>query len=283
MDNQVRRTHFYHADASAVGGRIDRPFQQILPVQAPLSLPAVGGFATARVGDFRFDGILSFQAAQTQVSGSFDERNGNWTTLVSASIEGLNILNVITADRVVAQISTEHPRDGYTPRVSFVGTQFENLRIGGCPINPVLDLGLCDQAGAGDYPKQPCIENPAFLKRVGEFRQNMRSGQTDANDPAWHRCLDWLEERYPLPQADESRLKERSAVLCSLVQEIQGDCPGKRFGHALVIPEFGKIFLGELLLDHNSFHLIMLRLEMGSPTKAVITSGDTRTNGSTYP
>ncbi len=67
MDDQVRRTHFYHADASAVGGRIDRPFQQIVPVQAPLSLPAVGGFATARTGDFRFDGILSFQAAQTQV------------------------------------------------------------------------------------------------------------------------------------------------------------------------------------------------------------------------
>jgi hypothetical protein len=194
---------------------------------------------------------------------------------------------VVTADRVVAQISTEHPREGYTPRVSFVGTQFENLRIGGCLIEPVLNLGVCDQDDEGEYPKQPCIENPAFLKKVGELHQDMRSEQEGASDPARGRCLDWLEERYPLPHSDpsreETRVKERGVVLCSLVQKIQGYCPEKPFGHVLVIPEFGKVFLGELLLDHNSFHLIMLRLELGSPIKAVITGGDTRTNGSTYP
>jgi len=67
MDDKATRTHFYHADASAIGGRIERPFEQVVPVQAPLSLPAVGGYATARSEDFRFQGILSFQAAQTQV------------------------------------------------------------------------------------------------------------------------------------------------------------------------------------------------------------------------
>jgi hypothetical protein len=38
-----------------------------------------------------------------------------------------------------------------------------------------------------------------------------------------------------------------------------------------------------LLLDHNSFHLIMVRLELGCPVQGVIGGGDTRTNGSTYP
>jgi hypothetical protein len=287
MDDKATRTHFYHADASAIGGRIERPFEQVVPVQAPLSLPAVGGYATARSEDFRFQGILSFQAAQTQVAGSLNERNGSWTTVVSTALEGLNILNVVTADRVVAQISTEHPRQGYTPKVSFVGTQFVNLRIGGRKIEPVIDLGFCDPDDANEYPKQPCIQNPAFLKKVGELHRRMRSEQEGTASPVWSRYRDWLQLRYPLPQSDpnlgEALNQERGMVLCSLVQKIEGDCPGKSFGHVLVIPDFGKVFLGELLLDHNSFHLIMVRLELGCPVQGVIGGGDTRTNGSTYP
>jgi hypothetical protein len=287
MDDKATRTHFYHADANAIGGRIERPFEQIVPVQAPLSLPAVGGYATARSEDFRFQGILSFQAAQTHVAGSFNERNGSWTTIVSAAIENLNVLNVVTADRVVAQISTEHPREGYTPKVSFVGTQFVNLRIGGRKIEPVFDLGFCDQGDANEYPKQPCIQDPAFFKKVTELHHSMRSEQGGTANPAWSRYRDWLQQRYPSPQSDpdlgEALIKERGMVLCSLVQRIQGDCPGNSFGHVIVIPEFGKVFLAELLLDHNSFHLIMLRLELGCPVQGQIASGDTRTNGSTIP
>jgi hypothetical protein len=287
MDNKQPRVHFYDADANAIGGRVERPFEQIVPVQAALSLPSVGGYATSRSEDFRFQGILSCRAAQTQVAGSFNEGNGSWTTIVSATIENLNVLDVVTADRVVAQISTEHPRVGYTPKVSFIGTQFINLRIGGCKIEPVLDLGLCDQDGGNDYPKQPCIQDREFLNKVGKLHQNMRSEPKDKANLAWSRYRDWLEQRYPSSESDtdpdEKLTKERGMVLCSLVQDIQGDCPWNPFGHVIVVPEFGKIFLGELLLDHNSFHLIMLRLELGCPLQGSIGISDTRTNGTTMP
>lgn len=287
MDNKQPRVHFYHADASAIGGRIDRPFEQIVPPQSPLSLPAVGGHASARSEKFRFQGLLSFEVAETHVSGSLNERNGSWTTQVSATIENLNVLNVVTADRVVAQISTEHPLEGYTPKVSFVGTQFVNLRIGGYDIEPVLDLGFCDPDGANEYPKQPCIQDPAFLKKAGKLHQSVRSEPEGKANPAWSRYRDWLEQRYPLSESDsdpgDKLAKEMGMVLCSLVQELKEDCPWRPFGHVIVVPEFGKIFLGELLLDHNSFHLIMLRLELGCPVQGEISSGDTRTNGSSYP
>ncbi|MGA2903580.1 MAG: choice-of-anchor P family protein [Candidatus Korobacteraceae bacterium] len=287
MDDRSPRTHFYHAEASATGGRIDRPVEQIVPVQAPLSLPSVGGYATARSEDFRFQGILSFQAAQTQVAGSKNERNGGFTTTVSAAVENLNVLNVVTADRVVAQISTEHPSEGYTPKVSFVGTQFVNLRIGGCRIEPVLDLDFCDQGSESEYPKRPCMQNPAFLKKVGEQQQNMRSEQAGTAGPRWGRYVDWLERRYPLPQSGpnpgEALVNERGMVLCSLVQKIKGDCPWKSFGHVIVIPEFGKVILGELLLDDNSFRLIMVRLELGCPVGGGVDVCDAGINGSSYP
>ncbi len=286
MSDQSTRTHFYHADANAIGGHIERPFEQIVPIQAPLSLPAVGGYGTSRTENFRFAGILSAQSVETQVAGSRNEQNGSWTTVVSAIVEGLNVSNVITADRVVAQISTEHPGEGYTPKVSFVGTQFVNLRGSGKKIEPILDLGLCDQGDPHDYPKQPCILNPQFLKKVGEQHQGMRPTTQQASSLS-SRYLSWLEQRYPVAQSEKDPAaalnEKRGMVLCSVVQEIQGDYAGESFGHVLVIPEFGKVFLGELLLDHNSFHLIMLRFELGCPTQGCLGVADTRTNGSSYP
>ncbi len=287
MDGESPRTHFYHANASAIGGRIDRPFEQIVPIQAPVSLPEVGGYGTARSEEFRFQGILSFRAAQTQVGGSFDERNNSWTTIVSAAIDNLNILDVVTADRVVAQASTEHPRKGYTPKVSFVGTQFVNLRIGGCRVEPVFDLDFCDQGSEDEYPKQPCIQDPAFLKKVEEQYRTMRSGQEGTASPQWRRHLDWLEQRYPLPQPapgpSEALVKERGTVLCSLIQKIQGDCPWKPFGHVIVIPEFGKVYLSELLVDYNSFQLTMLRLELDGSVRGRIPACSYLINGSSMP
>ena len=55
-------------------------------------------------------------------------------------MEGINLLEVVTADKIVAQISTKHPKIGNVPSVSFVGSQFVNLRINGELIVPVLDL-----------------------------------------------------------------------------------------------------------------------------------------------
>ncbi len=285
MDNQAPRTHFYDADANAIGGRIERPFDQIVPVQAPLSLPASGGFASTRSNNFNFQGLMSFRSAESKVAGSQSPRNGAWTTVVSTAIEGLNILNVVTADRVVAQISTEHPAEGYVPKVSFVGTQFVNLRISGRVIDPVLDFGFCDPGDGREYPSQPCIENKSFLNKVDEQHRLMHAQQNE-KDNRWTRYRDLLQQRYP-PKTDSNPEgagnQKRGMVLCSLVQELRGDCPGKTFGHVLVIPDFGRITLGELLVDHNSFHLIMLRLDLGCPVNGGVTGGDTRTNGSSYP
>ena len=73
MEPTIKRVHYYHADANALGGHYKTPLEQQIPVQAPLSLPPVGGYATARVGAFQLDGVLSFKGAYTQVSGGVSE------------------------------------------------------------------------------------------------------------------------------------------------------------------------------------------------------------------
>src|SRR5215467_7581219 len=111
-DPQVTRVHFYHADASVLGGSLERPFQQAIEVQAPLTLAPVGGYALARAGAFQLEGIVSIKGGYTQVAGS-EGSTGSFSTLVTSVVEGLNVLDIFTADRMVAQITLTHPRVGY--------------------------------------------------------------------------------------------------------------------------------------------------------------------------
>jgi len=247
MAARTGRTHYFHADASALGGFIDRPVQENIPVQSPLSLPPVGGFATARTEDFRLHGIVSAKATHSQVSGTFHKETGNPTTMMTSVVEGLNVLNVVTADRVVAQISAEHPPKGH-PRVTFFGSQIENLRVAGRPLEVILDDDIFNHGkshGTGTFPKFPLVDDKAFLKRVGK-------------------------------KFDEDN---KSAVVCTLVTDIKGDFPGKKHGNVLEIPDFGKLFLAELLVHCDAYQLIMMRFELGCPTTGAITAGSGKVNG----
>lgn len=281
MPNNQKRVHYYHADATAFGGHIKTPFDQAIPVIAPLSLPPVGGYAVARSDGYRLEGILSFQSAHTQVAGSISHKTGGWTTLATSVIERLNILDVIVVDRIVAQIATEHPQAGYNPKITFIGTQFENVRIAGKPVELALNLNLCTQADGKDgFPKTSLFEDDRFLAAAAEqykamaSEKNLPSWVTDRSVPAW------VKERYTW---DNEQLKKRSAVLCSLVTQVKGEFPGRAFGNVLEIPEIGRVFFGELLVDHNTYRLIAVRLELGCPLTGAASAGVVSVEGSTWP
>ena len=101
----------YHAFTTGVSGRITHPFDEIIPVQASLALPETGGFGTVRVDRFDFRGILSFESAQALVAGSFTPRTQSFDSVATVTVTGLNILGMVTADRIVARIASSHPPD----------------------------------------------------------------------------------------------------------------------------------------------------------------------------
>lgn len=278
MASDVKRVHLYHADATAFGGHIKTPFEQLIPTVAPVSLSPVGGYVSARAERFRVEGIVSFESAHTQVAGSTNHPTGGWTTLATSVVEGLNILNVVTADRLVAQIATEHPAVGYNPKITLIGTQFENLRIGGRPIEVEVDLDLCDQdAGKDGFPQEPLFEEDAFRSAAAEQYRGMSSLPKWVKDTA---VPAWVKERYTW---DNGQLQKRAGVLCSVVTQVRGEFPGRPFGNVLDIPEIGKIFLGEFLVDHNTYRLIAIRAELGCATKGALAAGVVNIEGSTYP
>src|SRR5271168_910126 len=150
-------THYYHANASGWGGQVTRPIKMNLPILAPTSLPTVGGHSTAVHDDFGVDlgpddqGVyrsIFIKRAYTEVSGGLDPQDNSFHTVVKAEIEGLNILNILYAEKISLRIDTYHPPvpstpsaasfAGYYPTVSFSNLVYSGLSAHGATLTPLL-------------------------------------------------------------------------------------------------------------------------------------------------
>jgi hypothetical protein len=100
-----------------------------------------------------------------------------------------------------------------------------------------------------------------------------------------------------IPQDAKTAEAEKGAwdgITCSLVenveikdisvkgadgQPVQIPPPAKSFGHVIHVPDFGTIFLAELTVNHNSFNLTMIRLEMGCLSDGSVSVATANVNG----
>ena len=272
MDASTQRQFYYHADASPVGGYITHPFEHIITTDASSSLAQAGGITTASHESYRLDPIVSTKKAYSHITGAKSESTGNWTTLTTSVVEHLNVLEVVTADRIVSRLSVEHPAVGYTPRVSFVGVQFDNLRVNGHRVHPKLNLNLLD-FDHKRFPDQSHAKNENFIQKITMHSRRI----TETKD-----APEWLKARYGWVQSAEEREK-RGYVLCSLVEEVQGVEDANSVGHVITVPDFGNILLGELVLDQNAFRLTMMRMELGCPAHGNLSFATADSNGFTVP
>jgi hypothetical protein len=281
MSDTNGRTHEYRAEATLLEGHLRLPLTQPIKPQAQARLKREGGYLSERLENYRLESVISIRSGYSHVAGNRGLKPGHgWATLTTTVLEGLNILGVLTADRVVGQILTDHPLEGYVPTISFLGTRFENLRIAGHPVNLDFDLEIL---GSKPEDDAPYTTDEGLIGRVG--RQYERIG--DRNDlPAD------LSERY---NRLSSTLGSPEEVECSLVNGATGNYPGKGFGHVIHIPDFGKITLAKLTVSHEDFkhdtsvpkkttvRLTMIDLELGCAIEGGGGAGIGSSNGGTHP
>jgi hypothetical protein len=276
------RTHYYNAEATVLSGHLQLPLVQEIRPQAQAILPAAGGYLSQRTGEYRIESVLSFRSAYTQVAGNRSTKPGQgWTTLTTTVIEGLNVLDVVTADRIVGQTITEHPLEGYVPFVSFLGTRFENLRIAGHPVDLDLDLGILGAKPANDASY---AGDAALIARVSGQINRIGERQDLPND---------LRERYN--RLSSALGTQQEEIECSLVNRATGAYPGLSFGHVITVPDFGAIILAKVTVKHEDFkpesgipkkttvRLTMIELLMGCPISGYAPIGTGSTNGGTEP
>lgn len=308
MASDLGPYHVYHAEAHVLSGNLKHPVEQPIEHKARVVLEKTreAGHVTEFIKETSLEGLISFKAGYTRASGSKIEKKdlwGNdhsgWVTLSTSVLEGLNVFEVITADRLVAQVSTEHAiKNGRIPKVTFLGTRFENLQVGGYPVKVELDLTIC-----GDKPKedQPYLQDRAFLDRV----------QRQLEDIAGAKGLpEELEKKYDAKIVYIGDLKKRRRskgerdgypkLECSLVKSIGPiPIPGvKTFGNIIFIPDFGTVSLAEVEVgitphdgssapanspqkpgDSHYFTLHMLNMHLGCIGGGTVTAATASANG----
>jgi hypothetical protein len=307
--------HIYHAEAYILKGKLEHPIEQ--PIQeygrVVLENTRRESLITQTVGETNIEGLISFKRGHTRVVGAhvqqkkdiYKDDHAGWVTLATSALEGYNVVDTVTVDRVVAQLSTEHPMtNGHVPRVNFIGTRFENLRVGGYPVEVELDLAIC-----GPKPENNLhyLQDRDFLDRV----HRQLDGIADSDD-----LPESMEQGYGAEIAYIDELKKRSKedavkvvpvngnghpkLRFSLVKKIKPiPLPGVRtFGNHIFIPNFGTVALAEVEIgikhEHhdfghrkvvppgtepsgsNYFTLEMMKIRLGCST-----SGNTETGGAT--
>jgi hypothetical protein len=268
MDETDQKRFHYHASAHVLSGEIWRPFQHVIEVQAPSVLPSTGGMGDSRIENFRRDDLISFKAGYTHVMGSkkrVKDENGKdsivYTTQVTATVEGLNILDVVTADRAVARMTSSHELNAEEASIRLVGSKFENLQIAGCKANVIFDHDLLLRLETFEAVRNE-FAKPSDLRKMAEDT---------------HTAI----RVAPPPK----QLETHGVLLCSLVKEIDFKCPGveRRGRHAFHVKDFGTIFLGEVVFERGRKTLTMFRLELGSPCDAGLTVLEASSNGRKIP
>jgi hypothetical protein len=229
----LRREFYHKASAFGLSGKITWPIQETIPVQPSCDLPPEGGFAQKRVVDFNFHDLISFKLARTHVSGSENDESHDGRTVradnnLSVSvIEGFNLLDVVTVDRIVSRITTRRFHDSREIEIVLIGTRFEGFRISGIELDIVLDTDFY-------------MENPTFAKV-----QSHLAGLKDARKyDTGETLVSIVKSITPRRHSSEFRID----------------------GNTIEIPHIGRLVLAELLVGPNSKSLEMFRFKLGCPT-----------------
>jgi hypothetical protein len=274
------RTFLYHAHGTALGGTITQPFKAEIESHAATSLPIVGGFASAKMESYRLRDLVSYRSAHTYVSGI--QTDDGTHTVASCTIEGLNILDVITADAIVGRLSSKHGESGQ-PEIITLGSTFVNLKIAGHPVQVDLENDLF-------------TAHPTYEKLVGHFDPQGKPAKAKAKSPAKFRYTWGQTNEQPSPQLDKGMLIPTGAdshlangiLHTSLVKQVRpvgsnNSAEELPYAYAIQIPHVGRIYLGEVFVSADTKRLTMLRVELGSPVVGTIAAAAPVGGGGWFP
>ncbi|MGC2697825.1 MAG: hypothetical protein WA738_18715 [Candidatus Angelobacter sp.] len=299
--------YFYNASAYGLAGEIERPMRHSIPAQAATTLAGSGGRGFQRVESFSATPFVSFDAAYTEVGGSFDECHNQHTTFAYSVIEGLNIAGMVTADRVVARMAIYSPsmnngnedgqpatrgeklpkKTGRRNKVStastsgehtfdITGSYFDNLRIAGQKIEVQLATHRLHQ-----------------YQTYSDLSGAIRGGADDLLpwgdlDPGRLNKLEELEDEYHALSGfgtwarqwkkDKQSRSMDGMYWCSAAghYDLKKDFPNTEmhgFGGIICVPKFGVVRLAEVVVHKDRRHLHMLRVDMCSTSGGGISGG----------
>ena len=279
----------YHASAYGLAADIERPFRHTIPTQAATVLGAGGGKGYNRVDNFQVDGMISFKAAYAEVGGRFDECHNRHTSYATAVLEGLNVLDVVMADRVVSRMAIYSPIVGdkkSEATFDITGSHFENLKVAGHKIDVKLATHVFHEHDT--YSKVAkahagkAKETEALL--LGSGLGGLSEGELADLEETYH-ALGGISEMVREWKDPGNRPADRGGYLYSpanhldLKDHIKGGTELLGFGSIICVPKFGVVRLAELQIHRHCRTFTMLRVHMCSTGTGSSDAGGTHGSG----
>jgi hypothetical protein len=245
-------------------------------VQGSSSLPVTGGHAESKVQGGKLDKWVSFDSVSTTAHGDYvDAAQGVATTTgavdfdaaptetrVNAEVKGLVILDRVHIAHAAVGLISQSPVGKDQPSIRLEGNVLDGVSIDGSRLAITLAENFyCE-----------CDTKDKLAKRHAAGLPSEHSG-----------LLIPLSGAPPATTFPEAN----GTVKCTIVQEIRWDgAPHPTatiHGHVVRVPNFGKIYFGELFLTGESRRLTMVRFQLGSNDGGEVTAAEGETNGGNWP
>jgi hypothetical protein len=280
---ELRRRFIFRGNAAAIGGRVVRPSDLIIDSTVTSSLTVVGGRSRERAGPARFGEWVGFASASTSAEGLFDDvqRQIDFTfgkipedaltssTRVNVDVTGLSIGGdkpKLTVKHLHAALNSKSPTGSGEPSIALGSeTVIEGAAIDGHLLAIELAVPVFQQHDTRSK-LLTAADDPKFVNESGE-------------------CL-YMKQPTPgavAPTAGRVPYGTGGTIFATIVKSIKwaGDpIAGVTFDqNAVIVPDLGKVFFGELLITSLSRRLTMVRVELGSLIGGVVACGEVETNG----
>ncbi len=261
----LRRRFIFHGNAAAIGGRIVRPADVMIDSPVSSSLTVVGGRTHAQAGPTGFGEWVSFASAATSAEGIFDDVKQQiefsyhrisqdsltMTTHVSADLTGLSVDETpkLTIKRVHAALTSKSPAGSGEPSIALGDeTTIEGAAIDGRGLIVELAMPVFQRYDTRSK-LLTAADDPAFVRASGSSLFMTSPSGGVAAPPA-------------------GRLLQGNDTIYATIDN-----------NVVIVPNFGKIFFGELLITERSRRLTMVRMELGSPSGGEVAVAEVDSNG----
>jgi hypothetical protein len=279
--------YVYHASAYAVAAEFERPKKHSLSPQASVVLAGHGGHGSNHVPGHKVDGLIAFKDAYSEVGGSFDDCHGIHTTHAWSVVEGLNVADMLTADRVVARMAIYYSADN-TSEASYdiTGSYFENLRIAGHKIDVKLATHVFHDHDTYSKVAKAHQGGTTDDWLVGSKMGHLKDKDLEHLENTYH-ALHGMSGLVKECKKKTKRSEDRGSYWFSPANDLDvekqiGSSELQGFGSIICIPKFGVIRLAEMIVHKHSRTLRMFRVQMCSSGHGG-SDGGTTSGGSAPP
>jgi hypothetical protein len=279
---KLERRFLFRGNAAPVGGRIVRPTDLIIEAGGACSLTVAGGRSRGTLKRTRFGEFASLGSAETLAEAYFDDRQKTrelthgraredsltTTTTVRSEVRGIAVGRkpALRVEQLRGALTAQSPRASGEASIKTGELKIAGVDVDGHALVVDIDSELFEKYDT-KAKLLTAAEKPAFTRAKGASL--LLSGGT-GTDP---------EERF-LIQAD-------GIIYATVVREIRWrgkPYPGAKIDrHVVTIPNFGRVFFGEIFVSANSRRLTMMRLQLGSPVGGFLAFDEVETNGTWYP